>query len=179
MSSFEGVSQSLQVLTSVATWIAKQQATQRLWDGGQPFDARIAELRNDLKFIKTELVEAGKKIEGLQKMIREQLDLAQGRRNFILSLVAANSSVIHSSSPPQAAAHQHQQQFTSSSVKYSLPLSSIPQSLLTLLQHYQQQLIITIITTTTSHSITTNSNHSTTTSITISSQVQSSFVVIP
>jgi len=36
-----------------------------------------------------ELVEAGKKIEGLQKMIHEQLDLEQGRRNFILSLVAA------------------------------------------------------------------------------------------
>jgi CorA-like Mg2+ transporter protein len=89
VSSFEGVSQSLQVLTNVVTWITKQQAAQRLWDGGQPFDARIAELRNDLKFIKMELVEAGKKIEGLQKMIREQLDLEQGRRNFILSLAAA------------------------------------------------------------------------------------------
>jgi hypothetical protein len=89
MSSLQGVCHAIHVLDNIKPWITKQQGQQRLWNGGQPFNDRIVELRGDLAFIRTELVKAGKGIQRLQKMIREHLDLTQGRRNWVLMIVAA------------------------------------------------------------------------------------------
>lgn len=88
MSSLQGVCHAIHVLENIKLWITKQQEQQRLWNGGQPFNDRIVELRGDLEFIRTELVKAGK-IQRLQKMIREHLDLTQVRHNQILTMVAA------------------------------------------------------------------------------------------
>jgi hypothetical protein len=89
MSSLQGVCHAIHVLENIKLWITKQQEQQRLWNGGQPFNDRIVELRGDLEFIRTELVKAGKGIQRLQKMIREHLDLTQVRHNQILTMVAA------------------------------------------------------------------------------------------
>jgi hypothetical protein len=89
MSSLQGVCHAIHVLENIKPWITKQQGPQRLWDGGQLFDDRIFELRRDLEFMQMELAEAGTGIRGLQNMIREHLDLTQGRRNRILTMVAA------------------------------------------------------------------------------------------
>lgn len=89
MSSLQGVCHAIHVLENIKPWITKQQGQQRLWNGGQPFNDRIVELRGDLEFIRTELVKAGKGIQRLQKMIREHLDLTQVRRNQVFTMVAA------------------------------------------------------------------------------------------
>lgn len=89
MSSLQGVCHAIHVLENIKPWITKQQGQQRLWNGGQPFNDRIVELRGDLEFIRTELVEAGTGIQRLQKMIREHLDLTQDGRNFVFTIIAA------------------------------------------------------------------------------------------
>lgn len=59
-----------------------------LWEEGVPFLERLESVKVDLLYLKSELLGISEKIDGLQRMIYEQLRLSQDERNFILTILA-------------------------------------------------------------------------------------------
>ncbi|KAJ9293530.1 hypothetical protein DTO271G3_7795 [Paecilomyces variotii] len=85
----QSVTHALSVLGTLENWIRNQETEQMLWDGGRSFEHRIEILRTDLEYLQSELVNTSKNIEEMQHKIREKFSLSQGRREYILALVAA------------------------------------------------------------------------------------------
>lgn len=85
----EFVTHALSVLESIVKWINEQETEKKLWDGGKSFQHRMEILRIDLEYLKSDLIKTSKDIEGIQNVIREQLSLSRGRRDYMFGLLAA------------------------------------------------------------------------------------------
>lgn len=85
----QGVRHGLLVLESVSGWISTQATQRRLWDAGQSFEVRAAELKADLGFICNELAKLEDQILKLKHTLYEYQALKHDRRSFILTLLAA------------------------------------------------------------------------------------------
>lgn len=79
----------LSVLNSLLTWINTQETQRHLWDAGQAFEARVADLKADLDFICNELANLENQISKLKRTLYEHQALTHDRRTFILTLLAA------------------------------------------------------------------------------------------
>lgn len=84
----QGVRHGLLVLDSVSGWISTKATQRRLWDAGQSFEVRAAELKADLDFICNELAKLEDQILKLKRTLYEHQALTHDRRSFILTLLA-------------------------------------------------------------------------------------------
>ena len=85
----QGVLHGLSVLDSVSEWNRTQESQRPLWEAGQAFEVRAAELKADLDFICNELAQLKNQISKLKHTLYEHQALTHDRRNFILTLLAA------------------------------------------------------------------------------------------
>lgn len=77
------------VLRAIKQWKGSQQDASKIWDAGLTWSERATRLSNDLSFLKKELQSMEGEIKGLQKLLRERVELSHDRRSFLLTLVAA------------------------------------------------------------------------------------------
>ncbi|OCL12372.1 hypothetical protein AOQ84DRAFT_437047 [Glonium stellatum] len=84
----QGITHGLLEISSLSTAIMDAGKVVPLWEEGVPFLERLESVKVDLLYLKSELLGISEKIDGLQRMIYEQLRLSQDERNFILTILA-------------------------------------------------------------------------------------------
>lgn len=77
------------ILHNIKTWKGTQSDASTIWDAGVTWSKRATNLNSDLGFLRKQLQTMEKEIKDLQQLLRERLELAYNRRDFLLTLVAA------------------------------------------------------------------------------------------